>query len=98
LTRLRTLREKQLKSRITKWGFDIKNVKGDIMIQMARARAKRKRLEGKDSAFRVNKALVNERKMTRYLTRNEVSEEELLSMASPIDGMLFVPLTPSYEN
>jgi hypothetical protein len=62
------------------------------MIQMARTRAKRKRLEGKDSAFRVNKAPVDERKMSRYLTRNEVSEEQLLSMASPIDGMLLVPL------
>jgi hypothetical protein len=65
------------------------------MIQMARTRAKRKRLEGKDSAFRVNKAPVNERKMTRYLKRNEVSEEQLLSMASPIDGMLLVPLAPT---
>jgi hypothetical protein len=67
------------------------------MIQMARTRAKRKRLEGKDSAFRVNKELVNERKMTRYLTRNEVSEEQLLSMASPIDGMLLIPLAQTSE-
>ena len=68
------------------------------MIQMARTRAKRKKLEGKDSAFRVNKAPVNERKMTRYLTRNEVSEEKLLSMASPINGMLIAPLGPASEN
>jgi hypothetical protein len=38
---------------------------------------------------------VTERKITRYLTRNEVSEEQLLSMASPIDGMLLVPLAPT---
>jgi hypothetical protein len=68
------------------------------MIQMARTKAKRKRLEGKDSAFRVNKAPVNERKMTRYLTRNEVSEEELLYMASPIDGMFLLSLAPTSEN
>jgi hypothetical protein len=68
------------------------------MIQMARTRAKRKKLEGKDSAFRVNKAPVNDRKMARYLTRNEVSEEELLSMESPINGMLLVPLAPTPDN
>jgi hypothetical protein len=68
------------------------------MIEMARTKAKRKRMEGKDSAFRVNKAHVNERKMTRYLMRNEVSEEELLSMASPIDGMPSISLARISEN
>lgn len=71
---------------MTKWGFDVKNVKGDIMIQVARARAKRKRDGGKESVFRVNKNFVTDRKINRYLKRNNVSEEDLLSMENPING------------
>ncbi|KAE9371846.1 hypothetical protein N431DRAFT_377881 [Stipitochalara longipes BDJ] len=78
--------EKQLKSRISKWGFDVKNVKGDIMLQMVRTRVKRKRNAGKNSAFRVNKKPVVERKINRYLKRNNVSEEDLLSMPSPLNA------------
>jgi hypothetical protein len=79
--------EKQLKSRISKWGFDVKNVKGDTMVQIARARVKRKKVDGKDSVFRVNKKPVPDRNINRYIKRNSISEEGLLSMASPINGM-----------
>jgi hypothetical protein len=78
-------REKQLKSRITKWGFDIKNVKGDTMIQIARTKLKRKRVDGKDSVFRVNEKPVPERNINRYLKRNNISEEDLFSVNSPVD-------------
>jgi hypothetical protein len=81
-------REKQLKSRLTKWRFDIKNVKGDNMVQIARARVKRKREYNKDSWFRANKKLVPERKINRYLKQNNITEEDLLSMPTPSDGML----------
>ena len=81
-------RKKQLKSRLTKWGFDIKNVKGDVMVQIARVRVKRKREDDKDSGFRVDKKPVAERNINRYLKRNKVTEEDLLSMPSPIDGIL----------
>lgn len=66
------------------------------MIKMALTRLKRKRLEGKGSAFRVNQKLVAERNIIRYLKRKHVSEEELLSMTSPLDRMLFLALR--YEN
>jgi hypothetical protein len=57
------------------------------MVQIARARAKRKGLDGKDSAFRVNKKRVAEQKINRYLKRNNISEEDLLSVPSPADCM-----------
>lgn len=53
---------------------------------MARARVNRKRYEAKDSAFRVNKKSVDERKINRYLKRNDISEDMLLSMPSPANG------------
>jgi hypothetical protein len=81
-------REKQLKSRIAKWGFDIKNIKGHTMVHMARARLKRKREDGKDSLFLVNNRQVPDRNINRYLKRNKISEESLLSMASPINGTI----------
>ncbi|KAN0098406.1 hypothetical protein V8E51_014069 [Hyaloscypha variabilis] len=77
--------EKQLKSRLTQWGFDVKNLKSDIAIELARTKAKRA-LDNKKSAFRVNKKPVDERKIDRCLQRNDISEEQLLSMASPISA------------
>jgi hypothetical protein len=79
------LRKKQFKARITKWGFDVKNLKGNHIVAMARARLNRKRDEAKDSAFRVNKRSVDERKIDRYLKRKGISEEILLSMPSPVN-------------
>jgi hypothetical protein len=81
-------REKQLKSRLTKWRFDIKNVKGDHMVQIARVRVKRKREDDKDSGFRVDGKPVAERNINRYLKRKNITEEDLLSMPSPSDCML----------
>ncbi|KUJ10075.1 uncharacterized protein LY89DRAFT_740473 [Mollisia scopiformis] len=77
--------EKQLKSRLPKWGFDTKNLKGDIMVQLARAKAKRK-LENKESSFRVSKKTVDDQKIERYLRRHEITDEDLLAMASPVDA------------
>ena len=57
------------------------------MAQIARVRAKRKREDDKDSGFRVDKKPVAERNINRYLKRNNVTEEDLLSMPSPSDGM-----------
>ena len=79
--------EKQLKSRITKWGFDVKNIKADTMIELARTKAKRALLN-KESAFRVNKRPVEDHKMERFLKRKDISEEELLAMPSPENGTL----------
>jgi hypothetical protein len=77
--------EKQLKSRLTNWGFDVKNLKGDTVIELARTKAKRA-LENKKSSFRVNRKPVEDRKIDRYLQRNAISEEQLLSMTSPVNG------------
>jgi len=55
------------------------------MIQMARTKLKRKRVDGKDSVFRVNKKPVPERNIKRYLRRNNISEEDLLFVTSPVD-------------
>jgi hypothetical protein len=76
---------KQLKSKNTKWGFDIKNVKGETMVQLARTKAKRK-IENKKSSFRVNKKPVEDSKIDRYMRRNDLSEENLLQMRSPAIG------------
>ncbi|KIM98663.1 hypothetical protein OIDMADRAFT_181944 [Oidiodendron maius Zn] len=83
---------KQYKDRIAKWGFDVKNMKGDSIIAMARARLNRKRHEAKDSAFRVNKKAVDERKIGRYLRRKNISEDMLLSMTSPAN-----PPSPAFS-
>jgi hypothetical protein len=77
--------EKQLKSRFQQWGFDVKNIRADTMVQLARTQAKRS-LDNKKSSFRVNKKPVDERKIDRFLQRKDISEEELLSMASPVNG------------
>ncbi len=60
------------------------------MIQMARTQAKRKRVENRESAFRVNKKPVDDRKISRYMRRNDYSQEDLLSMPSPVDGTALV--------
>ncbi|KAH8760153.1 hypothetical protein BGZ57DRAFT_905813 [Hyaloscypha finlandica] len=77
--------EKQLKSRLTKWGFDVKNLKGDTAMELARTKAKRA-LENKKSSFRVNRKPVDNRRIDRYLQRNAISEEQLLSMTSPVNA------------
>ena len=56
------------------------------MQELARVRAKRKHLYDKDSNFRVNKKPVDQFNIDRYVKRHEISEETLLSMASPMKG------------
>ncbi|CZR62636.1 uncharacterized protein PAC_12533 [Phialocephala subalpina] len=83
--------EKQLKSRLPKWGFDVKNLKGETMVQLARVKAKRK-LENKGSSFRVCKKPVDNQKIDRYLRRHDITDEDLLAMASPVNVA-----SPSYS-
>lgn len=77
--------EKQLKSRLTKWNLDIKNLKGETIIRLARTREKRK-LENKETSFRICKRVVEEHKIDRYLRRKDISADDLLDMASPVNG------------
>ena len=79
------LSEKQLKSRLPNWGLDVKNLKGDTVKELARIKAKRA-LDNKKSSFRVNRKPVDDRKIDRYLQRKAISDEQLLSMPSPING------------
>jgi glycine cleavage system regulatory protein len=87
--------EKQLKSRLLKWGLDIKNPRGDIIIRLARTKAKRKKFENKDTSFRVNKKTIQNENIDRYLQRHNISEEELLAMASPVHGKLTSLFSPN---
>ena len=56
------------------------------MIALARTQAKRKKLEDKETSFRVNKKPVNVHNIDRFLRRHEISEDQLLSMSSPVNG------------
>jgi hypothetical protein len=73
---------------LTKWDLDIKNLKGDTVLEIARTKAKRAAIDNKRSSFRVNKKHVDDRRIDRYLQRNDISEEQLLSMASPVHGKI----------
>jgi hypothetical protein len=55
------------------------------MVQLARIKAKRK-LQNKDSSFRVSKKPVDDQKIDRYIRRHEITEDDLLAMASPERG------------
>jgi hypothetical protein len=48
------------------------------VVELARTKAKRN-LENKKTAFRVDKKSIGDRKIERYLQRNNISEEQLLS-------------------
>lgn len=56
------------------------------MVELARTKAKREAVESKKSSFRVNKKSVDDRKIERFLQRKDISEEHLLTMASPVEG------------
>jgi hypothetical protein len=84
-----------LKSRLPKWGLDVKNLKGDVMIRLARTKAKRKRFENKDTSFRVDKKTIRNGNIDRYLKRHNISDEELLAMASPVDGEITSLFSPN---
>jgi hypothetical protein len=76
--------------------LDVKNLKGDIVLEIARTKAKRAAIDNKKSSFRVNKKPVDDRKIDRFLQRNEIFEDQLLAMASPVDGNS--PNAYSYSN
>lgn len=56
--------------------------------KLARTKTKRKKFDNKDTSFRVHKKTVKDENINRYLKRHNISEEELLAMASPINGEL----------
>lgn len=78
--------QKQVKDRLKKWGLTIKNVKENEMLAIARKRLKRKVLDKKESAFRVNKQPLTEKNIDRFLKRRKISDCTLLSMTSPINA------------
>jgi hypothetical protein len=53
--------------------LDVKNLKGDTVLEIARTKAKRAAIDNKKSSFRVNKKPVDDRKIDRFLQRNEIS-------------------------
>lgn len=78
-------RKRQLKRKVEDWGLDTKNIKTDDMMAMARKRAKRKD-EGKDSVFRLHHIPVDGGKIDRFLKRQKLSEDALISQPSPAGG------------
>ncbi|PVH81800.1 hypothetical protein DL98DRAFT_587115 [Cadophora sp. DSE1049] len=74
--------ENQLKKKLKEWSFNNKNIRAETMMQIARSRAKRG-LENKQSGFRVNKKLVPERNIDKFMDRKEVSWDDLMDMQSP---------------
>lgn len=56
------------------------------MLELASTNGKRYKFVNKESAFRVNKRPVDDKKIERHLQRSGIGEEELLAMASPVDG------------
>ena len=76
---------KQLKDRMTKWNLK-KYAQRHDMIAIARTQLQRKRDEQKESAFYLNDKPVAERKISRFLKRNKISEDALLSIKDPVEG------------
>jgi hypothetical protein len=56
------------------------------MLEIARVRLKRTKLQAKASAIYMHENLVQDSKIDRFVKRNNISESALLSMTSPIDG------------
>lgn len=77
---------KQLKTKIKDWGFDTKNIKTDKMMVIARTRAKRKLVDGKDSTFRVCGVAVDEEKIERFMKRKKLSVAQLIAAPSPMNA------------
>jgi len=75
----------RLKKRLPKWGWE-KSLRGEIMTQLARTKATRKKFENKHTSFRVHKKPARDENTDCYLQRHDISGEELLEMASPING------------
>jgi hypothetical protein len=46
--------------------LDVKNLKGDTVVEIARTKAKRAAMDNKKSSFRVNKKPVDDRKVDRF--------------------------------
>ncbi|KAH8586272.1 hypothetical protein B0O99DRAFT_602621 [Bisporella sp. PMI_857] len=76
---------KQLKTRLKQWGIDQKNIRGETMAQIARTRAKRNAMS-KSSGFRVNKQLVDNSKIERFIRRKGLTDKILLAATSPAEA------------
>lgn len=87
-----SVRNSQLKKKIAEWKISGKNIRGDTMFEIVRKSVKRKRREGKESTFSVKGNLVASQKIDRFMKRNKLFEEELVSSESPIDGLLYLSL------
>jgi len=61
------------------------------MLEIARVRLKRAKIQAKASAIYVHENLVQDSKIDRFVKRNNISESALLSMTSPIDGSYPTP-------
>jgi hypothetical protein len=83
-------RKKQLKDWLRRWRLQ-KNINRDIMKQIAWTRSMRKR-EGKRSKFLFSRRPVPEEKINAYLKGSKISDEDLLSMPCPVEGILFLIL------
>lgn len=98
-------RKRQYQRRISQWHLD-KNVKDSEMRHIAKKQKTRKLLENKDTAFRVRGRAVDPDKITRTVKRKNISDDTLISAASPLArkytflatqaGIDFNPLGNSY--
>ncbi len=70
--------ERMFKQRLKEWGFDRKKVKAAEWRYMLRV-TRRRRDEGKDSAFRVNGKLIVWSNIKKHLKRKKKTEDDFLS-------------------
>ncbi|RFU25231.1 hypothetical protein B7463_g11097, partial [Scytalidium lignicola] len=86
--------EKQIKSRLTKWNFDIKNIRGNTMRAIAKVQARRQKEQGKESVFKINNRSVHPRNIKRFLLKKNISEDELLTTQESDDTVEYTVYTP----
>ncbi|KAF3482513.1 uncharacterized protein GIQ15_05272 [Arthroderma uncinatum] len=80
---------KQYLSRIVRWGFN-RNIKAEVMIQIAIIREKRRKLEGKPTVFTYNGREVDERKIERFI-RDKLGNGQLDRIISTPAGVTYGP-------
>jgi Clr5 domain len=73
--------ERMYKQRLKEWGFDRKKVKAAEWRYMLRV-TRRRRIEGKESAFRVNGKVIIWSNIRKHLKRKKKTEEEFLLTGS----------------
>jgi hypothetical protein len=68
--------ERQIKTQINRWGLQ-KKVPNNVMAEVVRKRAQRRKFEKKESVFKFRKQEVPSRKIDDYVWRNRIDEEAL---------------------